>query len=472
MKKQTGPAFVGFLAVQLLVGGAFAAAFVSLTPDNATKFREVVTGEVRVAPVNIELEKALVIESLYDDPEVVSDEELAAVLKQVQPRFSTVEMKPNHVEHALRTWHADAEFQDPAVVSGADMRDFLLDFGQFQMSWKKKLELQTVHPLLEDRPTGVYVRWGHDECASVHHDHTLACITEAGVPLNFPVRTPGRMNLTLRNMVEQALFDFDLDERETEWSAMAFGLWLAPTVKNWENGKHRHLDFDRIAERQMRGGKEYGVCGGTHRVYSLMVLLRLDDKYDILSDAMHNQVYAYLGTVRDILEVTQFEDGHWPYNWPDGQEAKDKPSEYDSYRDVIATGHHLEWLAIAPEDLHPPREMIRKAADWIIKDTTSKTPQEILSNYTFYSHVGNALSLWRKTRATAFWKSWEAEHPFVPEEPAQDTHETASVDSAAVKAATAGSAVDEAIPEPTVTGDAEVIPEAGASASPDSPVSN
>mgnify|MGYP002635351656 FL=1 len=162
-----------------------------------------------------------------------------------------------------------------------------------------------------------------------------------------------------------------------------------------------------------------------------MVLLRLDDKYDILSDKMHDEVYAYLGTVRDILEVTQFEDGHWPYNWPDGQEAKDNPSEYDSYRDVISTGHHLEWLAIAPEDLHPPREMIRKAADWIIKDTTSKTQEQILSNYTFYSHVGNALSLWRKTRAAAFWKNWEAEHPFVADEPAKPAQDqTASTSDA------------------------------------------
>ena len=54
------------------------------------------------------------------------------------------------------------------------------------------------------------------------------------------------------------------------------------------------------------------------------------------------------------------------------------------------------------------------AADWIIKNTTSKTKKEILSNYTFYSHVGNALALWRSTRAPVFWKEWEAKHPFKP----------------------------------------------------------
>ena len=212
-------------------------------------------------------------------------------------------------------------------------------------------------------------------------------------------------------MIEQAIYDFDLDERETEWSAMGFGLWLSPQ-KEWVNGHHRKLNFDMIARRQMRGHKTYGVCGGTHRVYSLMSLVRLDDEFDILSDEVHAEALKYLASVRDILLVTQFEDGHWPYNWPDGEAALDTPEDYDAYKDVIATGHHLEWLAIAPKELHPPHEQILKAADWIIKNTTSKTKKEILSNYTFYSHVGNALALWRNTRASVFWKKWEARHPF------------------------------------------------------------
>ncbi|MDA1166467.1 MAG: hypothetical protein O3B13_25505, partial [Planctomycetota bacterium] len=357
----------------------------------------------------------LVITPLYDEPGIVSDEELAAVLKQLQPRFPPDNLRPNHVEHALRTWHVDAEFQDPSVMSGPDMRDLLLDNGRFLLSWGPDIA-----PLLEDRPTGVYVRWGHEQGASVHHDHTLACLSEAGVPLDQPVRSIGRPNGTLKQMIEQAIYDFDLDERETEWSAMAFGLWL-PTVKEWENSHRRKLSFDMIARRQMRGHKTYGVCGGTHRVYSLMALVRLDDEFDILSDDVHAEAMQYLRNVRDILAVTQFEDGHWPYNWPDGEEARTKPSDLEEYKAVIATGHHLEWLAIAPKELHPPREMIEKAADWIINNTVSKTPEQILDSYTFYSHVGNALSLWRRTRAPVFWKKWEADHPYQPD--TEETHQ-------------------------------------------------
>lgn len=432
MKKQQRSRLTGFLAVQLVTLGAFAVAWLTMAPAQADRFTEIITGDIRYSAPAIERNQPLVISPLYDDPNVVSDEELAAVLRQVQPRFSPENLRPNHVEHALRTWHVDAEFQDPAVMSGTDMRDLLLDNGRFLLSWGPE-----VPPLLEDRPTGVYVRWGHDRGASVHHDHTLACLSEAGVTLDQPVRSPGRPNGTLRQMIDQAIYDFDLDERETEWSAMGFGLWLPPQ-KEWVNGHRRKLSFDMIARRQMRGHKTYGVCGGTHRVYSLMSLVRLDDEFDILSDEVRNEAMDYLRTVRDILIVTQHEDGHWPYNWPDGADALKTPEDYEEYKDVIATGHHLEWLAIAPKELHPPHDMILKAADWIIRNTTSKTQEEILGSYTFYSHVGNALSLWRKTRAPVFWKQWEATHPFQPETNEEtasvDRHENVDSDSASIEA--------------------------------------
>ena len=81
-------------------------------------------------------------------------------------------------------------------------------------------------------------------------------------------------------------------------------------------------------------------------------------------------------------------------------------------KQVIATGHHLEWLAIAPRDLHPSDEQILRAARWIIDETTRRTAAEIMPKYTFYSHVGGALALWRSTRPATFWRQWRRSHPF------------------------------------------------------------
>jgi hypothetical protein len=346
----------------------------------------------------------LVIEPFYDDPEVVSDEELAMVLRKIQPRFSHDQLKPNYVEHALRAWSLQAKFRDPMVLSGADLAEFLTDHGKYLSSWGEKTA-----PLLEERSGGVGVRWGKETGASVHHDHWLASLTEAGISIDSEVFTPTRRDRTIRNVLTQAMLDFRVDETEVEWSALAFGLWTPP-VSKWVNGQGRVNSYDLLAERLMRGHQKQGVCSGTHRVYSLMVLVRLDAMHQILSPAVRQASLDHLAMVRDMISVSQFEDGHWPSNWAEGKEAVEKPIADELFKQVIATGHHLEWLAIAPKDLHPDHAQILKASRWLIKTTAEQSQDDILQKYTFFSHVGNALSLWRKTRPSRFWAEWEAEH--------------------------------------------------------------
>lgn len=417
MKLRRVPAFV-FLLLQVPVVAAFAWSFASLSPDSQQQVRRLLVAKTQNIEIPLERDKALVISPLYNDPELVSDQQLAAVLQQIIPRFPAQQMKPNHIEHALRAWHVDAKFQDPDALSGAELRDFLIDYGRYAASWKPDNETDPQPaPLLRERPDdGLYVEWGRESNAvSVHHDHLLACLTEAGLPLSQPVFTPNRRDLTFRDVLRQALRDFRFDERETEWSVMAFGLWLAPTTKSWRLADGREMSFDMLAQRLLRGHKQKGTCGGTHRLYSLMVLLRLDEQYDILSDEVQQAVFQHLESVRDLLKVCQFDDGHWPYNWPDGEDAVTKPDlKLELYKHVIATGHHLEWLSIAPESLHPPREQIRKGAAWLIEKTVAMTDKEILDNYTFYSHVGNSLAMWRQTTPSKFWMEWEKSHPFEP----------------------------------------------------------
>ena len=397
------------LVVQLIAVVALVASLASASAVTRQQVLSEIGGPKYSPVVSIPRKTPLIVEPFYDDPEVVSDEELAAVLAKVRPKFAIEKLKSNYVEHALRTWWLNAKFHDPKVMSGEALKDHLVDHGQFLASWGDKIP-----PLLQDRPDGVAIRWGKEECASVHHDHWLACLTEAGINLHEPVFTPNRRR-EINDVLQEALRDFRLDEAEVEWSALAFGLWIAPQ-KTWTTRTGRELSFDLMAERLMRGHKRFGVCNGTHRVYSLMVLVRLDDDHDILSDAMREQVMEHLRSVRDLIMVSQFPDGHWPSNWSEGADAVAKPVNDELYKQVIATGHHLEWLAIAPQELHPPREQILKAADWVIKTTIEQTDSDIGQRYTFFSHVGNALALWRKTHPADFWIKWEETHPPVVEE--------------------------------------------------------
>lgn len=393
------------VAVQVVFVAAFGIAWAGLSTNADNQLRTRLAAPVNQPVVDLPRSRPLTVAPLYDDPQLVSDEQLAAVLLRIRPKFDPRNIKPNFVEHALRTWRADAEFTEPGIMSGREMVEFLTDHGKYLISWGND-----VPPLLVDRSAGVDIRWGKDAGASVHHDHWLASLTEAGVERSHPLQTPAQRDMTLEAALQQALRDFRLDERETEWSAMAFGLWLPPQ-RSWKTADGRVASFDMLARRLLRGHKQFGVCRGTHRVYSMMLILRLDDEFDILSEGVHDEVYRHLETVRDLIVAAQFPDGRWPHDWWRGEEALESPGDADVWQSVIATGHHLEWLAIAPQELHPPREQTRNAAQWVINNTTEQSAEQILKRYTFYTHVGNALALWRNTRPPEFWRQWRKTYP-------------------------------------------------------------
>lgn len=397
-----------WLSVQLVFAGVFAASWFLLPGTQ----QQAVIAHVNHKPYHLDVvlqtEKATVVESLYDDTEVVTNEELAVVLKKILPRFSRDHLRPNLVEHAMRTWGSEIEFTNADIISGPQMKEFLTDMAKFVDSWGKN-----ANPLMSANDDGIHVRYADDRSGSVHHDHTLAALTEAGLSLGDTVFTTAR-EMHVRNIIIEALRDFRLDERETEWSVMSFALWMAPQkTATWHNGEGRRITFDMLAERLMRNHKHDGVCLGTHRVYSLMLLVRLNDQNDgkLITAETRGQITNYLESVRDLIAASQRPDGSWNSNWTDGAEAMAKSDSGEPMsKRVIATGHHLEWLAIAPIELHPPRDQIRKAADWLIANVEATPQDEIDSNYTFYSHVGKALSMWRHTSPASFWAQWRQDH--------------------------------------------------------------
>src|SRR5687768_11646712 len=66
----------------------------------------------------------------YDEPRVVTSQQLADVLDRVKPPAGTV--NTNNFVHALRLWGAEADFGDPKIPTGAELRGYLLDDRTFQ----------------------------------------------------------------------------------------------------------------------------------------------------------------------------------------------------------------------------------------------------------------------------------------------------------------------------------------------------
>jgi hypothetical protein len=330
------------------------------------------------------------ISPLYDFPDVVSDEQLGRALGKLRPRFAGEKTRINHVDHALRFWGLEAQFDDPDYLSGEEMRQILVDHRRFAEVFGADTA-----PLLIDTDRGVRVRVQEGLATSSHHDHTLAGLAEVGTPLSFPVHTSGG-DTTLRALLEQSLCDFSLNQVEYEWSVLAYALYLE-TPGRWISSEGQEITFDRLAERIMRQDLPQGVCSANHRMHALVALLRVDEETRILSDGSRRRILDYLQGVTQILVSTQHSDGSWNEHWPGAaaHSAAETEEEDPLALQILATGHPMEWWALAPEELLPPRPALQRAAHWLCRTIEGLSPEEIEGYYTYLSHAGRALALWR-----------------------------------------------------------------------------
>lgn len=367
--------FLAFQAVLLAAGASWGGyRLLELRADRALP-------ALRAAP--------LAVEPTYNVPVVVSDEQLARVLRKLEPKFLGAKTKINHVDHGLRCWGVPASFEQPQSFSSAeDLRRLLTDHRRFAEVYGPQ-----VKPLLIDEAHGVRVRVAEGPASSSHVDHTLASLAEVGTPLDFPVHSPRRQT-TYRALVEQSLADFDLNQVEYEWSALTYALFLPP-ARRFRTSDGQEITFDRLAERIMRQDVPQGVCFANHRMHALVVLLRIDAHMPILAPTRREEILAYLRGITARLVKTQHADGSWDGNWPTGSAADDRTSGDKLADRILATGHPLEWWALAPEEVHPPRNVLAAAGQWLVRTIDELSPEKTEDYFTYLSHAARALALWR-----------------------------------------------------------------------------
>jgi len=327
----------------------------------------------------------------YDDPRVVTDEQLLEVLYKLRPRLRHPQSQINHIDHALRFWGIEAAFDDPECLSGVEMREILLDHNKFVEIWGEKAP-----PFLINDETGVRVRTMEGGSSASHHDHTLGGLAEVGTTLDHPIVTVDGEG-TVRDMLLYTLRNFHLNQIEYEWSTLAFLLYLPP-VDSWRTEDGQIITFDRLADRIMRQKWNQGVCMGNHRLHALVMMLRIDDQIPILTDDGRQRIIDHLMTVAQTLVASQHPSGYWIRSWSDGVppvEGVAGDSENTIGNRILATGHILEWLALAPEEVHPPRQVIVRAGQWLTRAILDLDDRSVKQQYTFLTHAGRALALWR-----------------------------------------------------------------------------
>lgn len=350
-------------------------------------------------------EQAILLPPLYDCPWMVSDEQLEATLRKLYPRYRGPEPKINHVDHAFRFWGPEAVFDDPQALSGAEMRDILLNHERFLQVWP------TAPPYLEQGKEGLTIRTKEGLASASHTDHSLASISETGIARDYPVISPDGPT-TFRELLETSLKEFSLDQMEYEWSILTYALFIPPTT-SWMTAENQQVNFDMLADRLMREALPAGVCLGNHRMHALVAILRVDAEVTpLLSAKTRQRSLKFLTLVCQQLVKSQHPYGCWDADWASAQPAANKGDKRDSsivddeLRDqIIATGHTLEWLAWAPEEVLPPREVLTRAAQWFVHAIERLEPEELKKNFAYGSHGGHALALWRKTEPAQFMKT-------------------------------------------------------------------
>lgn len=340
------------------------------------------------------------IEPRYDRPDVIDDEQLRRTLTKLLPRLRGPKPQINHVDHALRFWGVEAKFEDANVSSGEDLRRLLLDHRTFTAAWGSKAK-PFLLPQTRDESELLAFRTKSGDATASHVDHSLAALAECGTPLDYPVLTPiGEM--PLRAAFDQTFREFSLNQVEYEWSTLVF-LHYLPDASSWFTTEGQRVSWDLLAERLMRQRLAQGVCYGQHRLHALALMLQADEEFHWLSSEKRQKIIAYLRNTTERLVQSQHAEGYWDGRWPgpesDGPQPGNVVGPLGPLADrLLVTGHTLEWWAFAPPEVLPPDENLNRASQWLVKSIDGLNDAEIQRYYTFLSHAGRSLALWRSRR--------------------------------------------------------------------------
>ena len=346
-----------------------------------------------------------IIAPRYDEPRIATDQQLFEVLDRVKPSAEVI--NTNILVHALRLWGPKAVFHDPDALDGPTMLAYFLDDAEF-----RRLAGDDHPSLFAMTPDGLRARpWEesgtYDKTGVVHVDDLLATLAESGVPLDAPLVTR-EGTYQVADLLEGAMARFHRQQHEYEWTGISFARYLFPTPQ-WDNRYGQRVDAGELIAELIEQPPANGICAGTHRLEALTVLNRADEAAASLSRRPKRQLLSHLAAMSVQLVQKQHSEGFWDTDWA-RPASEDSDASKSLYGNILATGHHLEWLAFAPPEVQPPREVIVRAGQWLVRAMLEIEEEELRAHYGPLSHAARALALWRNKQP---YEAWVA---FAPEE--------------------------------------------------------
>ena len=181
---------------------------------------------------------------------------------------------------------------------------------------------------------------------------------------------------------------------DAEFAAVSFALY-APDKRGFTNKLNERVTFDGLMWSLSETPVGKGACYGTHVCYAVARLLAVNEQVPILSQSGVRCGKDYLVRIASLLLATQHPDRAWRADWSEGGRwGRPAPTSLSWGGDVHVTGHHLEWVAIAPHRVLPA-DSIHRAIDFLARSVRAATPEEIVGSYCPWSHAARSLLLWR-----------------------------------------------------------------------------
>lgn len=200
------------------------------------------------------------------------------------------------------------------------------------------------------------------DLGEAHKDQCLATFAALDLPLSTPVKLNGK-SYSLADVLSDSLASFELNQRELEWSAMAFAKYVPPRPA-WTNAAGKEINFSKLVAALWAEDFNSETCAGTHLFEALVLIEKADRKHPILDDQTRKWLEAHLKSMMDEIVKSQHADGSWSKAWRGGMKDDSDPMS-PFQMSFLVTGHLLEILNKLDPPLRPPKEVFVKAARWV-----------------------------------------------------------------------------------------------------------
>jgi hypothetical protein len=307
---------------------------------------------------------------------------------------------PSHL-HLIRLWMSPAARSAKNATEARRLISVLLDTKRFQE------EYRTPFPFLVRTRYGarfaekdLFARSEEGQFRESHVGLTLSVLGEIGVSADAPIQTEQGPN-NLQDVVNDLVANFSPD-MEQDWPTVALAFYL-PRAREWRNKFGEEFSFDgqveKLASRPLGKGSS---CAGTHTLYTLAALLNVDAQVQILSNGSRLKARQVLETARTCLEQSQLPSGSWDVTWADGAAERRLYAEWswNRTREVLVTGHHLDWMTIVPEELRVRPANLERAVEFVARQTSACDRAMFSRNVCPFTHGPRAIALlvWQQER--------------------------------------------------------------------------